>query len=116
MEVWDSPNSAGVVIDAVRCCKLALDNGISGAIFEPSSYFMKSPPIQYTDGEARQMTEEYIAKHGWQQKGARKTKVRAAAKKPTTAKPAVKKTAKKTTRRSSRAKTSRSKRVVKSKK
>jgi len=87
MEVWDSPNSAGVVIDAVRCCKLALDNKISGAVFEPSSYFMKSPPIQYTDGEARQLTEEFITNHGWKQKGVRPAKVRAAAKKPAAAKP-----------------------------
>jgi myo-inositol-1-phosphate synthase len=55
LEVWDSPNSAGVVIDAVRCCKLALDNHLSGAIIEPSAYFKKSPPIQYTDEEARRM-------------------------------------------------------------
>lgn len=60
LEVWDSPNSAGVVIDAVRCCKLALDNGLSGAIEGPSAYFMKSPPIQYADAVARQMTESYI--------------------------------------------------------
>ncbi|HZS30702.1 MAG TPA: inositol-3-phosphate synthase, partial [Gaiellaceae bacterium] len=49
LEVWDSPNSAGVVIDAVRCCKLALDNSLSGAIEGPSAYFMKSPPVQYAD-------------------------------------------------------------------
>lgn len=61
LEVWDSPNSAGVVIDAIRCCKLALDNGIKGALTAPSSYFMKSPPIQYTDDEARNSTEEFIA-------------------------------------------------------
>jgi myo-inositol-1-phosphate synthase len=65
MEVWDSPNSAGVVIDAVRCCKLALDNGLSGALEAPSSYFEKSPPIQYTDDEARNQTEEFILKYGW---------------------------------------------------
>ncbi len=64
LEVWDSPNSAGVVIDAVRCCKLALDNGLSGALSAPSSYFKKSPPIQYTDEEARRMTEEFIAQYG----------------------------------------------------
>ena len=64
LEVWDSPNSAGVVIDAVRCCKLALDHGLSGAIIGPSSYFKKSPPIQYTDEEARRLTEEFIAKYG----------------------------------------------------
>ena len=57
MEVWDSPNSAGVVIDAVRCCKLALDNGLSGALLAPSSYFKKSPPVQYTDEEAPAIVE-----------------------------------------------------------
>jgi myo-inositol-1-phosphate synthase len=61
LEVWDSPNSAGVVIDAVRCAKLALDRGISGALDAPSSYFMKSPPHQYSDDEARQMVEAFIA-------------------------------------------------------
>jgi myo-inositol-1-phosphate synthase len=61
LEVWDSPNSAGVVIDAVRCAKLALDRGLSGAITAPSSYFMKTPPIQYTDDIARQKTEAFIA-------------------------------------------------------
>jgi len=61
MEVWDSPNSGGVVIDAIRCCKLALDRGLSGALVAPSSYFMKSPPVQYADYEARQMVEEFIS-------------------------------------------------------
>jgi myo-inositol-1-phosphate synthase len=61
LEVWDSPNSAGVVIDAVRCAKLALDRGLKGALFAPSSYFMKTPPQQYSDDEARKRTEEYIA-------------------------------------------------------
>lgn len=65
MEVWDSPNSAGVVIDAVRCCKLALDNGISGVLEGPSAYFKKSPPVQYHDDVARDMTEEFIEKYGW---------------------------------------------------
>jgi myo-inositol-1-phosphate synthase len=60
LEVWDSPNSAGVVIDAVRCCKLALDRGFKGALEAPSAYFMKSPPVQYTDDEARRMVEEFI--------------------------------------------------------
>jgi myo-inositol-1-phosphate synthase len=64
LEVWDSPNSAGVIIDAVRCCKLALNNGLSGTLLGPSSYFMKSPPIQYTDEKARSLTEDFIAKHG----------------------------------------------------
>ena len=64
MEVWDSPNSAGVVIDAIRCCKLALDRGLSGTIVGPSAYFMKSPPIQYSDEEARIKTETFIAGQG----------------------------------------------------
>jgi myo-inositol-1-phosphate synthase len=67
MEVWDSPNSAGVVIDAIRCCKLALDRGLSGTIVGPSAYFMKSPPIQYSDEEARVKTETFIA--GQEQEG-----------------------------------------------
>ena len=61
MEVWDSPNSAGVVIDAIRCCKLARDRGLSGALVGPSSYFMKSPPVQYTDSQAFKLTEDFIA-------------------------------------------------------
>jgi myo-inositol-1-phosphate synthase len=64
LEVWDSPNSAGVIIDAVRCAKLALDNGLSGALIEPSAYFKKSPPVQYPDDVARQMVEDFIAKYG----------------------------------------------------
>jgi myo-inositol-1-phosphate synthase len=61
LEVWDSPNSAGVVIDAVRCAKLALDRGLKGALLGPAAYFMKSPPHQYTDDLARQKVEEFIA-------------------------------------------------------
>src|ERR1700716_995433 len=61
LEVHDSPNSAGIVIDAVRCCKLALDRGISGALEGPASYFMKSPPRQVSDAVAHQLTEEFIA-------------------------------------------------------
>jgi len=61
LEVWDSPNSAGVIIDAVRCAKLALDNGLKGALTAPSSYFMKSPPIQYTDDEAHDNVEAFIS-------------------------------------------------------
>ncbi|MBN1152578.1 MAG: inositol-3-phosphate synthase [Dehalococcoidia bacterium] len=61
LEVWDSPNSAGVVIDAIRCCKLALDRGLSGTIVGPASYFMKSPPIQFSDDEAHRRTEEFIS-------------------------------------------------------
>ncbi|WP_119300731.1 inositol-3-phosphate synthase [Dongia deserti] len=60
LEVWDSPNSAGIVIDAVRCAKLALDRGIGGALIGPSSYFMKSPPQQFTDSEARRLTIQFI--------------------------------------------------------
>src|SRR3712207_4567069 len=60
LEVWDSPNSAGVVIDAIRCAKLALDRGLSGSLVAPSSYFMKSPPVQFTDDEARTKTAEFI--------------------------------------------------------
>ena len=60
LEVWDSPNSAGVIIDAVRCAKLALDRGICGPLIAPSSYFMKTPPKQFKDNIAREMTEAYI--------------------------------------------------------
>ena len=64
LSVEDSPNSAGVVIDAVRCCKLALNNGISGSLFGPSSFFMKTPPKQFTDTEAKELTEKFIANYG----------------------------------------------------
>jgi myo-inositol-1-phosphate synthase len=60
LEVWDSPNSAGIVIDAVRCAKLALDRRIGGALVGPSSYFMKSPPQHFTDGEARERTIRFV--------------------------------------------------------
>jgi myo-inositol-1-phosphate synthase len=60
LEVWDSPNSAGVIIDAVRCVKLALDRGLSGPLYAPSSYFMKTPPKQFKDDQAREMTEAFI--------------------------------------------------------
>ena len=60
LEVWDSPNSAGVVVDAIRCAKLAMDRGISGAVLGPSAYFMKSPPTQYTDDVARNMVETFV--------------------------------------------------------
>jgi myo-inositol-1-phosphate synthase len=60
LEVWDSPNSAGVIIDAVRCAKLALDRGIGGPLPGPSAYFMKSPPVQYHDDEARRLVEEFV--------------------------------------------------------
>lgn len=61
LSVEDSPNSGGVVIDAVRCCKLALDRGTGGVLYSPSAYFMKHPPRQFTDDEARSMTEDFIA-------------------------------------------------------
>ncbi len=61
LEVWDSPNSAGVIIDAVRCAKIAMDRGIGGPILSASSYFMKSPPVQYYDDDARNAVEEFIA-------------------------------------------------------
>lgn len=61
LEVWDSPNSAGVIIDALRCAKIGLDRGIGGPLLSPSSYFMKSPPEQYSDETARNRTEEFIA-------------------------------------------------------
>ena len=65
LEVWDSPNSAGIVIDAIRCARLALDRGIGGALTAPSSWYMKSPPSsaygQCTDEEARVQTERFIA-------------------------------------------------------
>jgi myo-inositol-1-phosphate synthase len=61
LEVWDSPNSAGVVIDAIRCCKIALDRGIKGALLAPSAYLMKSPPQQWADEDARERLERFIA-------------------------------------------------------
>jgi myo-inositol-1-phosphate synthase len=61
LEVWDSPNSAGVVIDAVRCAKLAMDRGVGGALIGPAAYFMKSPPRQFGDAVAREMVEAFIA-------------------------------------------------------
>jgi len=64
LEVWDSPNSAGVVIDAVRCCKLAMNHGLRGSLEAPSAYFMKSPPNQHTDDVARELTEQFIKKYG----------------------------------------------------
>ena len=61
LEVWDSPNSAGVIIDALRCAKLGLDRKVGGALLAPSSYFMKTPPIQYTDEQAHTAVEEFIS-------------------------------------------------------
>jgi myo-inositol-1-phosphate synthase len=64
LEVWDSPNSAGIVIDAVRLAKLALNRGIAGTLEGPSSYLMKSPPVQYTDDQAHELVEDFIAQNG----------------------------------------------------
>jgi len=64
LEVWDSPNSAGIVIDAVRCAKLAKDRGVAGPLIGPSAYFMKSPPVQFSDEAAREMVEEFIIGNG----------------------------------------------------
>ncbi|HWR82203.1 MAG TPA: hypothetical protein VN285_02765 [Candidatus Deferrimicrobium sp.] len=112
LEVWDSPNSAGVVIDAIRCCKLALDNGLKGALVGPCAYFKKSPPVQYTDEEARRLTEEFIAKYGWKHVSLKRTAPsKVAARRPDTPKPTV--------RRPAAAKSTRSlpeKRLVRSKK
>src|SRR6266542_2541061 len=64
LEVWDSPNSAGIVIDALRCAKLALDRGVAGPLIGPSAYFMKSPPVQFSDDAARDMVEQFILGNG----------------------------------------------------
>jgi myo-inositol-1-phosphate synthase len=80
LEVWDSPNSAGIVIDAVRCCKLALDNGVGGQLDGPSSYLMKSPHNQRPDNLAREETEKFISKHT--RKAATRPKGRTAPRKP----------------------------------
>jgi myo-inositol-1-phosphate synthase len=64
LEVWDSPNSAGIVIDALRCVKLALDAHVGGELEGPSSYFMKTPPVQYPDSEAKELVNEFIASNG----------------------------------------------------
>ncbi len=71
LEVWDSPNSAGIVIDAVRCCKLALNHGLGGQIDGPSSYLMKSPMSQRPDDEAREATDKFIAKYSGKVPGTR---------------------------------------------
>jgi myo-inositol-1-phosphate synthase len=63
LEVWDSPNSAGVIIDALRCAKIAQDRNMGGPLFGPSAYFMKSPPAQYRDEEARELVERFAAGH-----------------------------------------------------
>ena len=77
LEVWDSPNSAGIVIDAVRLCKLALNHGVGGPLIGPSAYLMKSPPEQYPDPVARDMSDEFIREHGGAPKLPGKGKVRA---------------------------------------
>jgi myo-inositol-1-phosphate synthase len=64
LEVWDSPNSAGIVIDALRCAKVAMDRRIGGPLIGPSAYFMKSPPVQFSDDAARDMVEEFILGNG----------------------------------------------------
>jgi myo-inositol-1-phosphate synthase len=64
LEVWDSPNSAGVIIDALRCARIALDRGIGGPLVGPSAYFMKSPPVQYRDEEAHRLVEEFARSEG----------------------------------------------------
>ncbi|HEX9411497.1 MAG TPA: inositol-3-phosphate synthase [Actinomycetota bacterium] len=64
LEVWDSPNSAGIVIDAIRCARLALDRGVAGPLIGPSAYFMKSPPVQFSDDAARDMVEQFIQGNG----------------------------------------------------
>jgi myo-inositol-1-phosphate synthase len=64
LEVWDSPNSAGIVIDAVRCARLGMDRGVAGPLIGPSAYFMKSPPVQFSDDSAREMVEEFIIGNG----------------------------------------------------
>ena len=64
LEVWDSPNSAGIVIDAIRCARLAMDRGVAGPLIGPSAYFMKSPPVQFSDDAAREMVEEFILGNG----------------------------------------------------
>jgi myo-inositol-1-phosphate synthase len=64
LEVWDSPNSAGVAIDAIRCAKVAMDRGVSGPLIGPSAYFMKSPPVQFSDEAAHEMVEQFIIANG----------------------------------------------------
>ncbi|MGH2710923.1 MAG: inositol-3-phosphate synthase [Actinomycetota bacterium] len=64
LEVWDSPNSGGIVIDAVRCAKLAMDRKIGGPLIAPSAYFMKSPPVQFSDDQAREMVAEFVRGNG----------------------------------------------------
>ncbi len=74
LSVEDSPNSAGVVIDAIRCCKLAMEHGLSGALIGPSAYFMKTPPRQFTDTEARELVEKFIKQYGKKEEKQKKLK------------------------------------------
>ncbi|HWY19429.1 MAG TPA: inositol-3-phosphate synthase [Solirubrobacteraceae bacterium] len=85
LEVWDSPNSAGIVIDAVRCCKLALNHGVGGQLDGPSSYLMKSPHNQRPDDQAREATEKFIAKYAGAPGTTRRVEKTARAMKPATA-------------------------------
>jgi myo-inositol-1-phosphate synthase len=85
LEVWDSPNSAGIVIDAVRCCKLALNRGVGGQLDGPSSYLMKSPRNQRPDDQARADTERFIAAHSGREPRAASRRPRAAARASTRA-------------------------------
>jgi len=87
LEVWDSPNSAGIVIDAVRCCKLALNNGVGGQLDGPSSYLMKSPQNQRPDDVARADTEKFIAKYAGKPKATAKAAARTAVKRVAKAAP-----------------------------
>jgi myo-inositol-1-phosphate synthase len=92
LEVWDSPNSAGIVIDAVRCCKLALNHGVGGQLDGPSSYLMKSPHTQRPDEQARRDTDAFIARYAGlpsTRGGGRRTAKAAPAKAPAAAKPAA---------------------------
>ncbi len=89
LEVWDSPNSAGVVIDAVRCVKLALDHGLSGPLTGPASYFMKTPPQQFTDHEARERTEAFIRDYAVDWGATRSTVTGPSEARPATAAPAA---------------------------
>jgi myo-inositol-1-phosphate synthase len=96
LEVWDSPNSAGIVTDAVRCCKLALNSGLSGQLDGPSSYLMKSPMHQRPDDEARELTEKFIAKYARKPGVAAAANQDAPARRTRAAKPAAKPAAKRT--------------------
>ena len=93
LEVWDSPNSAGIVIDAVRCCKLALNNGVGGQLDGPTSYLMKSPHNQRPDEQARADTEKFIATYARQPEVARAAAARKQRRRERPAKKAARKAA-----------------------